>query len=104
MSTGRRDPVILDLAFTGADDELIKSLGMLASTGRLQNPEPWQSDLCRWLEALRENRVDPTAPQLRDCLDVSLGLQFTGDRGDHRAQWPLAWPAASHGCVVVRST
>mgnify|MGYP001157500817 FL=1 len=80
MSAGRRDPVVLDLAFTGADDAQINTLGMLASTGRLQNPEPWQSDLCRWLEALKQSWEQPTAPQLRDCLDVSLGLQLTGDR------------------------
>lgn len=80
MSAGRRDPVVLDLAFTGVDDAQINTLGMLASTGRLQNPEPWQSDLCRWLEALKQSWEQPTAPQLRDCLDVSLGLQLTGDR------------------------
>ncbi|WP_415409240.1 rRNA maturation RNase YbeY [Synechococcus sp. A10-1-5-9] len=80
MSARRRDPVVLDLAFTGADDAQINTLRMLASTGRLQNPEPWQSDLCRWLEALKQSWEHPTAPQLRDCLDVSLGLQLTGDR------------------------
>ena len=80
MSAGRRDPVVLDLAFTGADDAQINTLGMLASTGRLQNPEPWQSDLCRWLEALKQSWEQPTASQLNDCLDVSLGLQLTGDQ------------------------
>ena len=80
MSARRRDPVVLDLAFTAADDAQINTLGPLASTGRLQNPEPWQSDLCRWLEVLQQRWEQPTAPQLRSCVEVSLGLQLTGDR------------------------
>ena len=55
MSARQCDPVVLDLAFTGADDAQVNSLGRSASTQRLQNPELWQSDLCRWLETLREN-------------------------------------------------
>lgn len=80
MSARRRDPVVLDLAFTGAEDAQINTLGTLASTRRLQSPEPWQSDLCCWLEALKQSWERPTAPQLKDCVDVSLGLQLTGDR------------------------
>jgi len=80
MSARQCDPVVLDLAFTGADDAQVNSLGRSASTQRLQNPELWQSDLCRWLEALRENRVDPTVPELTACEEISLGLQFTGDQ------------------------
>ena len=79
MSARQCDPVVLDLAFTGADDAQVNSLGRSASTQRLQNPELWQSDLCRWLETLRENRVDPTVPELTACEEISLGLQFTGD-------------------------
>ena len=79
MSASQCDPVVLDLAFTGADDAHVNSLGASASTPRLQNPELWQSDLCRWLETLRENRVDPTVPELTACEEISLGLQFTGD-------------------------
>ena len=79
MSTKECDAVILDLAFSGADDELIKSLGADASLQRLRSVAPWQRDLCRWLEALRENRVDPTVPELTACEEISLGLQFTGD-------------------------
>ena len=79
MSASQCDPVVLDLAFTGADDAQVNSLGRSASTQRLQNPELWQSDLCRWLETLRENRVDPTVPELTACEEISLGLQFTGD-------------------------
>ena len=80
MSARQCDPVVLDLAFTGADDAQVNSLGRSASTQRLQNPELWQSDLCRWLETLRENRVDPTVPELTACEEISLGLQFTGDQ------------------------
>jgi probable rRNA maturation factor len=80
MSARQCDPVVLDLAFTGADDAQVNSLGRSASTQRLQNPELWQSDLCRWLETLRENRVDPTVSELTACEEISLGLQFTGDQ------------------------
>jgi len=80
MSAQQRARIVLDLAFTGAEDSLIHTLGTLTSTRHLQSPEPWQSDLCCWLEALKQSWEQPTASQLNDCLDVSLGLQLTGDQ------------------------
>lgn len=79
MSAERGDPVVLDLAFTGADDALLNSLGSLPPTRRLQSPEPWHSDLSHWIEALRASWEQPTVPELKDCVELSLGLQLTGD-------------------------
>ena len=79
MSTNDCDGIILDLAFSGADDALIQTLGSAASLRSLRSVEPWQRDLCCWLEALRENHQDPTVPELTACEEISLGLQFIGD-------------------------
>ena len=81
--------ISLDLAFCPAAAELIQVTDDEVTQAQLREASPWEEELSRWLQTLRQNHKHHGARALTTYDSFSLGLSLIGDEAI--AELNLRW-------------